>query len=144
MSEPKQSLANHGRYVPLYHFVCLGLIVAFTLHALWSLNQHPSVDAAFQVVLAAALGLVAWFARAFALTAQDRVIRLELALRVQRLAPELAGRFTQLTPAQFTALRFAGDGELPALLRDVLDGKLTRGLDIKKRITDWQGDHLRV
>ena len=49
-----------------------------------------------------------------------------------------------LTPAQFTALRFAGDAELPGLLREVLDGKLTRGIDIKKRITDWQGDHLRV
>ena len=71
-------------------------------------------------------------------------VRLELALRIQRLAPELAGRSTGLTPAQFTALRFAGDAELPALLRDVLDGKLARGIDIKKRITDWQGDYLRV
>ena len=144
MSEPKQNLANHARYVPAFHFVCLGLIMAFALHALLSLNQRPSVDGAFQVVLAFALLLVAWFARAFALTAQDRLIRLEVSLRVQRLAPELAGRFTQLTTAQFTALRFAGDAELPGLLHEVLDGKLTRGIDIKKRITDWQGDYLRV
>jgi hypothetical protein len=144
MSEPRQSLANHARYVPLFHFVCFGLILACALHALGSLGRHPSVDAAFQAAQSVALVLLAWYARAFALKAQDRVIRLETALRVQRLAPELAGRFTQLTPAQFTALRFAGDAELPGLLREVLEGRLKRGVDIKRRITDWQGDYLRV
>ena len=144
MPQSKQSYANHARYVPLYHFVCVGLVMAYLIYAIRGLDAQPSLDSAFRVVLAAALLLVAWFARAFALAAQDRVIRLELALRVQRLAPDLADRYGQLTTAQFTALRFAGDAELPGLLREVLDGKLTRGVDIKKRITDWQADHLRV
>ena len=144
MSEPRQNLANHARLVPLFHFACFGLLAANFVHACLVELNRPTTDALFQLLLATALILLAWFARAFALTAQDRVIRLETALRVQRLSPELAGRFTELTPAQFTALRFAGDAELPALLRDVLEGRLTRGIDIKKRITDWQGDYLRV
>jgi hypothetical protein len=144
MPQPKQTLANHARYVPLYHFVCGGLLAAYFVHTLMVLRAQPSAAAAWQLVLALGVLLTMWFARAFALAAQDRVIRLEMALRVQRLAPELSGRFTQLTSAQFTALRFASDAELPALLREVVDGKLVSGADIKKRITDWQGDYLRV
>jgi hypothetical protein len=144
MAQPTQNLANHARYVPLFHFVCLPLLMAYLAHAVLALRAHPSENEVWQLILAVALILLAWFARAFALTAQDRVIRLELSLRVQRLAPELAARYGQLTPGQFVALRFASDPELPGLLREVLDGKLTSGSEIKKRITDWQGDYLRV
>jgi hypothetical protein len=118
--------------------------MAYLSNAVRVMLAHPSMPAFFQVLLGVGLILLAWFTRAFALTAQDRLIRLETALRVQRLAPELSGRFTQVTRGQFTALRFASDAELPGLLREVLDGKLVRGIDIKKRITDWQGDYLRV
>jgi hypothetical protein len=91
-----------------------------------------------------AVVLVAYFARSFALMVQNRVIRLEMRLRLQTLAPELATRFDEFTPAQFTALRFAGDAELPALARQVIEGKLTKGIDIKKQIRSWKPDHLRV
>lgn len=144
MSQTPQNLANHARVVPLFHLVCFGLLCAYLVHCALSLRLHPSENAVWQLLLAMGLILLAWFARSFALAAQDRVIRLELSLRVQRLAPELAARVGQLTVGQFTALRFASDPELPGLMREVLDGKLTRGIDIKKRITDWQGDYLRV
>lgn len=144
MPEQKQNLANHARYEPMFHFVCLGLLTAYFVHTTLAVTDHPSRDAFFNLLLSTGLLLLAWFTRAFALTAQDRLIRLELALRVQRLAPELSASYTQLTRGQFTALRFAGDAELPGLLREVLEGKLTRGGEIKKRITDWQGDYLRV
>ena len=144
MPQPVQNLSNHARFVPLFHLVCFGSLAAFFVHTALALRAHPTVDAFFQLLLGFGLILLAWFTRAFALAAQDRVIRLEMALRVQRLAPELAARFGQLTPGQFIALRFASDPEMPGLLREVLDGKLTRAIDIKKRITDWQGDFLRV
>jgi hypothetical protein len=75
---------------------------------------------------------------------QNRVIRLEVRLRLQALAPELVTRYDEFTLAQFTALRFASDAELPALARQVIEGKLTTGVEIKKQIRNWRPDHLRV
>jgi hypothetical protein len=83
--------------------------------------------------------------RAFAVTVQDRVIRLEMRLRLERVLPaELKARIPELGVRQLVALRFASDAELPALVREVLDGKTTRPKDIKLKIRDWQGDHLRA
>ena len=78
-------------------------------------------------------------------TVQDRVIRLEMRMRLaELLPPDLKGRIRDLTPRQLVALRFAGDAEMAALVRDVLDGKLTSGKAIKESIRDWQGDFLRA
>ena len=145
MAQPSpQDLRTHARYVPLYHFG-LGLVILVLLG--WTVGEviaHPSRRAALDLLIVAALTLAAFYARAFALTAQDRVIRLEMNLRMQRLAPDLMPRFAQFAPAQLTALRFAGDAELPALAQRVLDGTLSRSADIKRQIRDWQADHLRV
>ena len=77
--------------------------------------------------------------------AQDRVIRLEMRLRMRDLLPaDLQGRINQFTAAQMVGLRFAGDAELPALARKVLDENITTATPIKKLITNWQGDYHRV
>jgi hypothetical protein len=60
------------------------------------------------------------------------------------LPPDLQGRVNEFTPQQMVGLRFAGDGELPALARKVLDDNITDATPIKKLITDWQGDYHRV
>lgn len=87
----------------------------------------------------------ALYARLFALTVQDRVIRLEMRLRLERLLPaDLKSRIPELSPDQFVSLRFAGDAELPALVREVLDKNLTDRKQIKQKIRDWQADHLRA
>ena len=139
----EQSLQNHGRYEPLYHYVAFPLLVANLLHAFTRLMPLSS-DSLFRLGLAVALVLLGWFARAFPLTAQNRIIRLEERLRLRDLAPELAVQSARITPGQWTALRFASDDELPELVRQVLDGKLASGADIKKAIRHWRADHLRV
>jgi hypothetical protein len=139
-----QTFGNHARYVPLYHFVLTGLALLLLGMSIRRMVLRFSAEALFEFLLVVALVLVAYFARGFALTVQDRVIRLETRLRLQALAPDLATRFDELTPAQFTALRFADDAELPALARQVIDGKLTKGLEIKKQIHNWKADNLRV
>ena len=103
------------------------------------------MEAAVSLLVAVALIIVFLFARVFAITVQDRVIRLEMKLRLQEVLPaDLRDRAAELTVAQLVALRFASDVELPDLCRKVLDGNLTDQKAIKKAIRDWQGDFLRV
>ena len=89
--------------------------------------------------------LLAFYGRIFALAVQDRVIRLEMRLRMQQLLPqELRPRIPEFTVDQLVSLRFASDAELPSLARKVLDEKLSERKAIKKLIQNWQGDYLRA
>ena len=102
-------------------------------------------DAILNVLVAVALIIVALFARVFALKAQDRVIRLEMRLRMRELLPEdLQSRINDFTATQMVGLRFASDVELPELARTVLDQNMTTATPIKKLVKDWQADYCRV
>jgi len=80
-----------------------------------------------------------------ALRAQDRIIRFEERLRLERLLPpDLRGRVADLRTGQLVAIRFAHDDEVPDLVRRVLSGELTTQGDIKRAIQSWRADHLRV
>jgi hypothetical protein len=75
---------------------------------------------------------------------QDRIIRLEERLRLAAVLEEpLRSRARELTDSQLLGLRFASDQELPGLVERALDEKLDR-TQIKKAITDWRPDYLRV
>jgi hypothetical protein len=145
-----QTFATHRKFVPGYHYVTLGIL---TVNLLWALYRAfrpidrlmPVFDRLMPVLVAVALGLLAWYVRVFPLRAQDRVIRLEERHRLERLLPaDLQGRIDELTPGQLIALRFAGDAEVVDLTRVVLDQKITGRDDIKKKIRDWRADHLRM
>ena len=138
-----QNLQNHARYVPLFHMVTFGLILANAVRAIRALLPLTA-SSVLDFGLALALVLMCWYLRAFPLTVQDRVIRLEERLRLQALASDLTPRSGAITPAQWTALRFASDAEFPALVRDVIDGKLVKPIDIKRAIKDWRADTLRA
>jgi hypothetical protein len=80
-----------------------------------------------------------------AVRVQDRVIRLEMRLRLAAVLPDdLRARIPTLATRHLVALRFASDAELPGLVRQVLAGSLTDQKAIKKAIVDWQADHLRA
>lgn len=145
MAPAVQNLANHARIVPLYHFVLGGIVGVNLFFTGWMLVSGPTPGRAMAFALAIGLLIVFWYARAFALAAQDRVIRLEMRLRLERLLPPAQfARFDELGVRQIVALRFAGDAELPGLVDEVLAGRLVRPEDIKRRIRDWQADWLRV
>ncbi len=145
MANQGQSFANHTRFVPPFHYVAMPILLANFIWRVVRLFDGITIDASLNVLVAVALIIVALLARIFALGAQDRVIRLEMRLRMRELLPEgLQGRINDFTPTQMIALRFASDAELPELARKVLDENITKGTPIKKMITDWQGDYLRV
>jgi hypothetical protein len=80
-----------------------------------------------------------------ALRAQDRIIRLEERMRLERLLPPtMKERAAGLTTSQLIALRFASDDEVPDLARRVMDGELHSRADIKRAIRAWRTDDLRV
>ena len=141
----QQNFANHARMVPAFHYF-VGPVLMINL--VWSIVhavRHFSANAAFGAVVAAALLVLSFYARLFALTVQDRVIRLEMRLRLQELlAADLRPRIPEFTPSQLIALRFAGDAELPALARKVLDEKIADRKAIKKMVQQWQPDMLRA
>jgi hypothetical protein len=141
-----QSFKNHTKFVPAFHFFVLPvLVINFgTQLYLWiKLGFMPLQF--FPVLLAAALFLGILYGRIFALSIQDRVIRLEEQLRYERVLPEeLRWRADELTVAQFVSLRFASDDELPLLMRKVLDEKLSERKTIKKLIKNWKPDNLRA
>lgn len=144
MSQP-QSYENHARFVPLYHFVLLPIVLICLIIAVIQLFRDPSLGTVFDLLMVIALALTATFARVSPLAAQDRIIRLEMHLLLAQILPDdLRARIHELTPRQLIALRFASDEELPALVRQVLDGKLKSEKKIKQSITNWKADHLRV
>jgi hypothetical protein len=140
-----QSFEHHTRWVPPFHF---GVLMILAVNLLWSLYQlfrAPSWPTILTTLLALAFLGTAIYARNFALSVQDRVIRLELRLRLERLLPaDLKTRIPDLSTNQFVSLRFAGDAELPALVREVLEKNLTSRKEIKRKIRDWQADHHRA
>jgi hypothetical protein len=144
MAAAPQTFQNHAKVVPAYHYFTFALVAVFLLHRLYLLATGPSVDTLIGAAGALAIFMIFFWARVFALRVQDRVIRLEMHLRVLQLVPDVAPRFGEFTVAQLCSLRFASDAELPELARKVLAEKLDDRTAIKKMIRDWQADNLRA
>jgi hypothetical protein len=156
MSHPAaQDMKSHARYSPLFHFGVLPILLVNLIYSTYTLSMalrtsganHTAevLDNLLNFLVAFALASFAVLARRFALTVQDRVIRVEEQLRFERLFPaDLRNRIPEFTRDQFVALRFASDSELPTLARAVLDQRIhDRGV-IKQMVTEWRPDHFRA
>lgn len=139
-----QNFANHRSFVPLYHVGIFGLLAINLIWRLIQIVRLPSWPTLFDLLLAFALLGLFLYTRIFALTVQDRVIRLEMRLRLSEiLPPDLKARIGDLTRDQYIALRFASDAEMADLMREVLTNNLTNRDEIKRRIKNWVPDYLR-
>jgi hypothetical protein len=143
MAQP-QSLKNHTRFDPAFHFFLAPLGLFFLIDQIVVLVKNPDWNSALHV-LAAIWAIVAVFLiRTYALKVQDRVIRLEEQVRLKGLAPAaLQGRIGEITEDQLVGLRFASDGEVAGLAQKALEGKWTRK-QIKEAIQVWRPDYWRV
>jgi hypothetical protein len=140
-----QNFANHRRILPLYHFVIFGILVVNLIWTIIQLVRYPGWSSAVACAVALALVGLFYFARTFALSVQDRVIRLEMRLRLAAMLPsDLKARIPELDRDQLISLRFAGDAELPDLMREVLTNGIHRRDDIKRRIKRWEADTWRA
>jgi len=142
----EQNFANHTKIFPPFHFFVLPILfVNLGIQVYWLKEFWNTFRGIFNVLLALTLLLGFLTARMFALSVQDRVIRLEERLRYQRLLPaDLQPRIEEFTVAQLVSLRFASDAELPALARKVLDEKMQERRAIKQLVKNWKPDYLRA
>ncbi len=145
MADAQQSFKNHAKTIPIYHFFALPVSLLNAIVLLVQAIRYPSWERGVGAAMGVALAVMFLQARIFALTVQDRVIRLEMRMRLRELLPaDLQPRIGEFTRNQLVALRFASDAELPALARRVLDERLDDRKAIKLLVRDWQADHLRA
>ena len=143
-----QTYATHRRIDPGFHFVLTAMLltnlVATIVHLV---RHHGSGELAcslWLLIMALAFILMGLKLRGYPLVAQNRIIRLEERLRMEKVLPEdLKARIGELSVGQFVGLRFASDGELADRMREALDEKLGNE-QIKKRIQTWRPDEYRV
>jgi hypothetical protein len=140
-----QNYANHTRWVPPYHFVAGPIFLLNLGWAIYRLVKVQSAETVIALLVAIALLILFLFSRLSIITVQDRVIRLEMQLRMASVLPaDMRSRIPEFNRDQMCALRFASDAELPALARKVLDEKINDRTVIKKQIKNWQADELRA
>lgn len=145
MAAKPQTFATHRRWFPLYHYVALPILTVNVVIALAHLVRRPTLWNAWLVVLAFGLaaGLVA--SRASTLIVQNRLICLEMRLRLAATLPaDLRVRIPELRLKQLLGLRFAGDDELAGLVERCLHGELETADAVKRAVRDWRPDYLRA
>ena len=140
-----QNFKNHLRMPPLAWRFTFAIVVANTLWSLYRVIVAFSLDALMAFFVAVGLFLIFFYVRIFTLTVQDRIIRLEMRLRLAKLLPpDLQNKIDHFTVNQLIGLRFASDTELPELARTVLSDNIQSRKTIKEMVVDWQADWLRV
>jgi uncharacterized membrane protein len=141
-----QNYANHRQYVPMFHGVLFGLLmltlIGASVNLYKSLGDHERIySASLILVLAILVLMVSFFARIFALKAQDRAIRAEENLRHFVLTGKLLD--ARLTVRQIVGLRFAPDAEFVELARRAAAENLSED-QIKRQVQNWRADTYRV
>jgi hypothetical protein len=141
----EQSYASHVRYHPLYHFFIVPVFAINVLVTIYFAVRHFSAMTVWLAIVGLALAGLSIIVRTYPLRVQDRLIRLEEQLRLQRVLPsDLQPRIGDLRTSQLIAMRFCGDDEVCELARAILDGDVKSAGEIKQRIKSWRADWLRV
>ena len=140
-----QSYASHTRWFPPFHFFAFPVTTAYGFYKVVDAVRNPSTGSAVAAVYAMAIAMAVLCSRVMAVAVQDRVIRLEETLRLQRVLPaSMQGDIAKISRVQFVGLRFAPDDELQDLVRRTVAGELSTQKSIKQAIKHWRPDLLRA
>ena len=142
--QPTQNFQNHVRNDPKL-FAAMFILLAALIIAIVDFFVATSLIGVAVVLLVIGVLVLGYATRIYATTVQDRVVMLEMRLRLANiLTGDLKDRIPDLSRSQLIALRFESDANLNDLTRKVLDENLTNATEIKKLVKDWQGDFHRV
>ncbi len=139
-----QQYDNHGRYIPLWHFITSGIMLAIFIGSIVNMvRSSPANLYSASLLFATSLVLFSlfWYSRWFALRVQDRAIRAEENLRHFAMTGKLLD--SRLYMRQIIALRFASDEEFVALAKKAAEEQIP-GKEIKKMIKNWRPDDHRA
>ena len=140
----EQNFKNHAQMVLGYHYVTFAAIIALlggSINYLLRATPENKYLASLLVLTTVIFILIAWYARGFALKAQDRAIRAEESLRYYIMTGKALP--TELRIGQIIALRFASDAEYLALVERAIKENLG-SKEIKMAIQNWKADYHRV
>ncbi|CAI2768549.1 DUF6526 family protein [Flavobacterium collinsii] len=141
-----QTYYNHIRFYTPHHFVYYPVLVLFLGSSIYfAFTTENTLIWSFISACFVFLFCLAYMLRQhYALTLQNRIVRLELRYRYFTLTGKRLEEFEyKLTDDQIFALRFAPDNEILPLLQDALKNNLS-GDAIKKAIVHWRADYNRV
>jgi len=139
-----QNFKNHAKMVTGYHYITLPAILLFLIGSINYLVQGTAENkyiGAMLCLLSVILVLLSWYARGFALKAQDRAIRAEENFRHYLATGKVFPK--ELIMSQVIALRFASDDEFVALTAKAVAENLSNK-EIKTLIKNWKADHYRA
>jgi hypothetical protein len=140
----EQNYKNHGRYIFIWHYLTGTAVIAVMTGSIINLVNSAKENfysASLLVVVSLILGSIFWYARAFALRAQDRAIRAEENFRHFTLTGKPLD--SRLRMGQIIGLRFASDEEFPALAKKAAEEGLSKKV-IKESVKIWKADHHRA
>lgn len=142
-----QNYNNHIRFYIPHHFVFYPVIIVLLSSAIYFAvsEEHNRLLWTFISVLIVVIGWLSYMMRQhYALTLQNRIIRLEMRYRYFLLTKKKFEPLEEiLTESQIFALRFASDEELPLLVEKAISEQLSAN-NIKKNIVNWLPDNERV
>jgi len=141
-----QNYSNHRKLAPKPYYIAeLFALIVLILCIIFSCCIYTAASGFLVPValglLSIALIFIGYFARAFALKAQDRAIRAEEQLRHFVMTGKLLD--ARLNIRQIIALRFAADQEFVELAQKAAEEKWSAD-QIKKSIQHWRADEYRV
>ena len=140
----EQNLKNHGRWVIGYHlvtFLAIILLLIGSIRGFIKSSEDNLYSASLLVLISFILLLIFYFARGFAIKAQDRAIRAEEKLRYFILAGKPLSN--KISTRQIIGLRFASDEEFISLV-ELAEKKNLSEKEIKQAIKSWKADNYRV
>lgn len=139
-----QNYGNHIRWFAPWHFVVLPILLLNAVIAVIMMARAPSRGTVWAAIVALAIPVAFGLLRWMVLRVQNRVIRLEEHLRLNRLLPGRHEDIEELSLGQLIAIRFASDAEVPHLLDRIAAEEIKSQDEIKRSVQHWRPDHLRA
>lgn len=143
----EQNYKQHLKFYPPHHFIFLPIMTAAVIIGVVKIFQDKDeslIWILFTFLSFAILYLAIMLRQHYALGNQNRIVRLEFYLRYFQLIGKKYDETVQtLSFSQIAALRFAHDAEFVQLTMKAINENLSAD-NIKKLITVWNPDHMRV
>jgi len=142
-----QNYKNHVRYYAPHHFLFYPVLMAMIGLSCYYASRRTE-ESLVWIFIAFILFMIGWLSfmlrQHYALNNQNRIVRLEMRFRYYVLTNQRLEKLEdRLSFGQISALRFASDEELETLVDRTMAENLSPDT-IKKSITNWNPDHMRV